>query len=271
MAFVAGSFGGGDDTEGMYIGMIEHGEPAPNVILMADTGGEKPNTYDNIPIFSAYLVAHGYPPITMVYNKKRDGSRGVLETELLRLNQLPSVAYGFKTCSQRFKVRPQENFLKLLPEVQAEWRAGRKVVKLIGYNADELGRAKYGIEPLWERRYPLIEWRWGKKDCIAAIQRAGLPRPGKSACFFCPNSKKHEISKLNCDHPKLIARAILLEDRARASGNMEKVKGLGRRFSWKDFLNDEKRTRIHELDLFDQTIQDDEEAENDQVCACVDG
>ena len=38
--------------------------------------------------------------------------------------------------------------------------------------------------------------RWGRDDCVAAIARVGLPQPGKSACFFCPSSKKHEIITL---------------------------------------------------------------------------
>jgi len=45
MSFVV-SFGGGTNSTAMLVGMWERGE-RPDAILFADTGGEKPHTYQH--------------------------------------------------------------------------------------------------------------------------------------------------------------------------------------------------------------------------------
>ena len=55
--------------------------------------------------------------------------------------------------------------------------------------------------------YALMDWGWTREDCIAAIQQEGLPLPGKSSCFFCPNIKKREIRNLYHQHRDLYDRA----------------------------------------------------------------
>jgi hypothetical protein len=86
-------------------------------------------------------------------------------------------------------------------------------------------------------RAPLVEWNMGREECVESIRRAGLPLPGKSSCFFCPASRKPEIVTLYKRHPELIARAIAMEKNA----ELTSVKGLGRRFAWKDFIHAENQ------------------------------
>ena len=52
--------------------------------------------------------------------------------------------------------------------------------------------------------YPLAQWRDDRPACERIIRAAGLPVPMKSACFFCPASKKHEILWLREHHPDLL-------------------------------------------------------------------
>ena len=57
----------------------------------------------------------------------------------------------------------------------------------------------------------------------------------KSACFFCPASKKEEIVWLREHHPELLERALAIERNAQAK--LTTVKGLGRSFSWSTYLD----------------------------------
>ena len=221
---IVASFGGGVNSTAMLIGMVERGEKC-DLILFADTGGEKPHTYAHILEFSEYLVAHGMPPILTVRGvQPQQLADETLEAECLRNKALPSIAYGFKSCSMKWKIQPQKRYLS------ANFK-GAEITMLVGYDADEPHRAGKGvIDDQFSKRYPLLEWGWGRDECIEAIARAGVTQPGKSACFFCPSSKKKEIYELRRVYPDLAERAVAMEQGA----ELITVKGLGRSFAWGD-------------------------------------
>ena len=91
--------------------------------------------------------------------------------------------------------------------------------------------------------YPLLEWGYDRERCKQVITDAGLPVPIKSACWFCPASKKQEILWLQQHHPELLERALEIERNAQAK--LTSVQGLGRSFSWESFLR-----RCDDLPLF---------------------
>jgi hypothetical protein len=91
--------------------------------------------------------------------------------------------------------------------------------------------------------YPLMEWGYDRERCKQIIADAGLPVPVKSACFFCPASKKREIHWLEEHHPELLKRALQIEENAQAK--LKSVKGLGRSFAWGSYLK-----QINEGSLF---------------------
>lgn len=234
------AFGGGTDSTGILCAWVERGlqktEPI-DVILFADTGGERPATYEHVARMSEWLPRHGLPEISVV---RKGGNRRTLEEDCLVKSVLPSLAYGRKGCSHKFKQEPQEKFFNNYPtrkEARARWQRGEKIEKLIGYEFREERRwAKAKLEDeKYVYRFPLVEWGWSRLECIAAIKRAGLPLPGKSACFFCPASTKPEIDELKKTHPLLFKRAVAMEDKARAAGKLKSVRGLGRRFAWRDY------------------------------------
>ncbi len=248
---VVASFGGGTDSTAMLIGMWERGERV-DLILFADTGGEKPHTYEHIKRFSEWLVKNGMPEITVVSCGKS------LEQDCLDRNALPSIAYGFKTCSQRFKIQPQDKFLNNWQPARDVWASGGKVTKLVGYDASEERRAKEYQSDKYTNRYPLIEWGWDRAICIDLIKSYGIPLPGKSACFFCPSSKAQEVKQLAKQYPDLAKRAIAMEKNA----ILTDIKGLGRDYSWADLIEfDEKQLKLIDSDWSTSEV----------ACGCYDG
>jgi hypothetical protein len=75
---------------------------------------------------------------------------------------------------------------------------------------------------------------------------------------MCPSMKKHEILTLAREEPEEMAKALAIEDAARASGNLKTVKGLGRSFSWREFLEGQG-----EACAARETVEED--------CGCFDG
>jgi len=83
-------------------------------------------------------------------------------------------------------------------KAKAEWKSGRKIIKIIGCDADEEHRAKIPEDKKYIYKYPLVKWGVGRDECIKIIEVAGLGLPGKSACYFCPSSKPTEIRHFVC-------------------------------------------------------------------------
>ena len=248
---IAVSYGGGTNSTAMLIGLRDHGI-IPDVITFADTGGEKPHTYAHIDLMQAWCRDNGFPEIIIVQTVNRDGDSITLEGWCRENNALPSIAYGFKSCSEKHKIRPQNKFMNHFPPAKAAWARGEKITKCVGYDADEGRRAIQIDDPKYNLWYPLIDWDWGRPECIEAIKREGLSQPGKSACFFCPSSSQTEVRWLAEKHPELMDRAIAMEGNAQ----LTQVKGLGRSYAWKDLIATD--------DMFPESFID-------IACGCYDG
>jgi len=242
------SFGGGVNSTAMLVEFVRRGV-AIDAILFADTGGERPETYEHVWRFAAWLVEQGAPPVHIVH---KGGRVETLEQNCLREKMLPSLAYGKAGCSHKYKIEPQERWANR--RYRAHWKSGGRVTKALGFGAEEQRRANKGRndDPKYDYWYPLIEWDMDRDACLESIRAAGAPLPGKSACFFCPGSHDPEIRRLRDQYPDLFARALEMERNAKP--NLLWTRGLGRKFAWADIDYQER----HQLTL-------------DLPCGCYDG
>jgi hypothetical protein len=270
------AYGLGVDSTAMLIEFARR-RIHPDLILFADTGGEKPETYAYLPIVQRYLVSVGFPRVVTVRYQRRWAAYDTLEGQCLHTGTLPSLAYGGKSCSLKYKRTPQDRYI-LARYPPAEFvRRGKRIVRAIGFDASEErrtyahvvkaigleageghrltwsqstpGKAKKSKEAWLDQNffhywYPLMDWGYDRERCKQIIADAGLPVPVKSACFFCPASKKHEIAWLQQNHPDLLERSLTIERNAQAK--LKSVKGLGRSYSWEKYV-----TRRLELPLLD--------------------
>lgn len=239
----------------------------PDLILFADTGGEKPETYQYMEVIRPFLKRVGFPDVVTVRYQPKRAAYHTLEGQCLHTGTLPSLAYGGKSCSLKYKRTPQDRYILVAyPPGELIQRGGR-VVRAIGFDAGEERRtyahvvkaigldASEGHRRTWQRStphptkrpsrqewldanyftywYPLMEWGYDRERCKQIIAAAGLPVPMKSACFFCPASKKAEIAWVREHHPELLERALRIERNAQPK--LRSVKGLGRSFAWASF------------------------------------
>ena len=251
------SYGAGTNSTAMLVGMKNQGI-IPDLITFADTGGETPNTYAHLDYMQKWCKDNGFPVINVIAGQQpQQIIDGTLEQECLRLGVLPSRVYGAGSCSMKWKKEPQDRFIRGIESVQALWASGEKPIKYIGYDADEERRANrdaFKIDKKFDYEFPLIEWEWGREECIEAIDAEGIPRPGKSSCFYCPSMKQWEIRKLAVTNPELMERAIAMEKNA--APKMTTISGLGRSFAWADLIATD--------DFFPESYIE-------EACGCYDG
>ena len=212
----------------------------PDLILFANTRGEKAETYRYWPVLQGFLARVGFPEAVRVEYTVKDFKnwppyRG-LEENCLTNGTLPSLAFGFKSCSLKWKAGPQDKYLESWAPAVESWARGERVRKIIGYDAgpkDLRRRNHTGNEDdkQYEYWYPLQEWGWDRERCAREVAALGLAGwdpcyltggpirwiekggiPMKSSCFFCPAMKPFEIRQLPKDK---LRRIVVLEARAK--------------------------------------------------------
>lgn len=228
---VMAACGMGVDSVAMIIEWLAQGRRL-DLVLFADTGAEKSATYAFIPTFAAWLKAKGIAFHIVRYQpkdfKNYPAYRSLLENSISN-QTLPSVSFGFGSCSIKWKAAPQHTFAKAWAPAVEAWANGGKVIKLIGYDCGKADQRRYaereGYEDsAYEFVYPLREWGWKREDCAARIVAEGLPLPVKSSCFFCCATKPHELHDYTVAELRLI---VLME--ARAMPRLTKIEGLWRK------------------------------------------
>lgn len=225
------SYGAGVDSTAMLVAMKRAGI-VPGLVLFADTGAEKPETYQYLrQVMNPWLRAWAGIEVTEVrYRPKASTGYSTLTGNCVANETLPSLAFGMHSCSVKWKITPQEAYIQgyggvenaqpgWQPALDA-WATGVQPVKAIGYDAGPADLKRAGKvhgkvhDPRWRPYtfwYPLQDLGWKREDCVQAIAEEGLPVPVKSACFFCPASKQWELWWLAGAHPDLFVQACQLE------------------------------------------------------------
>lgn len=254
------SFGGGVNSTALLAGLFERGQ-RPDLILFADTGGEFEQTYETVDRVSDRCEELFGVEITRISNAEREGfPHKSLEDECLNNSTLPSLAFGFKGCSAKWKRQPMDRYVRTWEPAVEAWAEGLKVIRAIGIDAGESHRSANLEElddPRYEYRRPLIDWGWARQECLDACERIFGFVPGKSACWFCPAMRKHEVIRLADERPDLFERAVAMEHNA--ADNLGSVRGLGRNYSWESLVAADRA----QLKMFSESPA--------IACGCFDG
>lgn len=110
--------------------------------------------------------------------------------------QLEQVGMMKRQCTSDYKIVPIERELRVMllemglaketKSGQIRVKKGALVEEWIGFSMDETERVKPS-QKKWARfRYPLIEMRMTRSDCLKWLEERNLPIPLSSACIKCP-------------------------------------------------------------------------------------
>ncbi len=227
-------YGGGVNTWALLLEATKRGIIF-DYIFFADTGGERQATYEHMKYVNEWCTRNGQPQIIVVEKRDHQKQRLTLYDESIISAGLPSAVYGYRNCSQKHKKGPQDVYCNNDKVIQSCWANGFKVNKYLGFDADEDHRTgtDYSDEK-YNYVYPLVDWNWGRFECVKSILDAGEPLPPKSSCTYCPSMKPWEIIELYLTERESFYLAVEME--RNAAPNLIKIKGLGRHWSWWEII-----------------------------------
>lgn len=193
MTYHALSLGAGVNSTALLHLVIDEKQPLDDVVF-ADTGAEKPETYEYLNAWIVpYLEKHGIRFTTVK-------AKETLIERCLRGHTIPDRRYRWST--RDYKIRPIYKYLK--PHAP--------VVCYLGIAADEAQRVKQENRVDWlTRKWPLIDHGLGREGCARLIRAHDWPVPPKSGCWFCPFQRVSEWRELYRDNPSLFKQAVQLE------------------------------------------------------------
>lgn len=189
------SLGAGVQSTAMVL-MALDGEfgDMPDAAIFADTGWEPEAVYKHLEWLEQEIA--GRIPLYRVSagNLKEDVERAKRENHSLYVS-LPLYTTSDhggqgilrRQCTREYKIGPilrkERELLGLKPRQKPQ---GIVLEQWIGISLDEAQRMKSSFEAWKVHRYPLIERRLTRHDCLLWLEKHGYPRPPKSACVGCP-------------------------------------------------------------------------------------
>lgn len=176
-------FGAGVDSTAMLIALRLAGL-RPRIVTFADVRAEKPETTAHLDRISCLIAEWGWDPVD-ICRKLPLPSTGYddLYGNCIANETLPSLAFGLKSCSIKWKQNPQDQRIKGAKSgpnaapphpvwVEAQ-RTGQRIVKLIGYDCGRADMRRSTNLPTadadFDYVYPLQLLGWTREDCVSII------------------------------------------------------------------------------------------------------
>lgn len=214
--------------------MAAHGEvgPVPDAAIFADTQAEPASVYAWLGWLTQQIRRCPHPfPVHVV-------TRGSLTKQVLTMrvtkdgrkfssSDIPFFTMGAngaigkipnRSCTRDFKIHPITMAVRRFAGI----KRGQKqvtVTQWIGISWDELQRVKDSREPWCQHRWPLVELRMRRHQCLEWMESKGYPLPPRSSCIYCPFHKNSEWRRLRDEEPNAWRDAVAFEK------SLQEVKG----------------------------------------------
>ena len=218
------SLGLGVQSTALYLmssmGIIERADHA----IFSDPGSEHKVTYELERWLVKWQKDNDGIPLHIVRSSLHDDLKGRIKDPGKRVASLPLFAKGgagkiMRQCTSEYKIQPVMKKVRELLGLKPRKRMKPTEVWL-GITIDEAQRMKDSGQYNISYRYPLIQERMNRADCMNFLRENNFPVPAKSACVFCPfhsdkfwrSLKKEngdewktaiEVDKLVRHHPKM--------------------------------------------------------------------
>lgn len=199
--------------------------PMPTAAVFADTKAEPAGVYrwldwleKQLPFPVIKVTKGSLTATSLTVRTRKDGSGKWVKSLIPAFIQNPDGTRGImgRACTYDYKVLMLEKESRRIGGI----KRGQKtvgVIQWIGISLDEVVRMKPSRVPWIEHRWPLIEARMTRCDCLRWMEKKGFPKPPRSACVYCPFHSDKEWRRLKDEEPLEFARAVEFEIKLQAA------------------------------------------------------
>lgn len=195
--------------------MSAHGLlPTLDYAIFADTGWEPKEVYDHLKKLHSYVEPFGIPILTVSNGNIRedalneDGHR-FASMPLFTKDENGKVSILRRQCSREYKIQPVR---KKLRELGATSESPFSL--WMGISVDEIKRMSFSDVKYVEHKFPLIEKRMDRNDCLNYLKLIGWTAP-KSACIGCPFHDNRYWQRMQLRLPEEFHDAVDFDKRIR--------------------------------------------------------
>lgn len=178
------SLGAGVQSSTVLMMSIAGELPRLDLAVFADTGWEPKRVYEHLEWLEAQAEAAGIPVVKVSAGNIRDdiasGRSFASMPFFTPSNGRPGRVR--RQCTRDYKLIPIRRQIKnVVQQTKVRW-----VEQWIGISWDEVQRVRDSDVTFVRNRYPLVERRLTRADCLQWMEAKGFPQPPKSACVGCP-------------------------------------------------------------------------------------
>lgn len=163
--------------------------PQVDVAVHADTGHEIAGTYAHAKAWTPWLEERGLKVVTVqalnLEAVRHDWGKGsVMIPAFTKDRETAKPGQVKRQCTKSWKIRPIRKYIRsLMPKGNL---GPGSVQSIQGISLDEWQRMRDSDVAYIVNKYPLVDLRMSRADCVAYLESHGLDIPPKSACTFCP-------------------------------------------------------------------------------------
>lgn len=246
------SYGGGVQSTAALV-LAAQGKIDFPIFLFSNVGddSEHPATLRYVEdVAKPYAAANGIELIELRH-LRRDGEEETLlrSLEKTKSNGIPmhheyTGKPGMRSCTYRFKIQRIAVWQRRHGATTDD-----PAITGLGISVDEFQRARTDTGIATQKaEYPLIDLRLTRQDCVRIIEKAGLPVPPKSSCWFCPYHSNSYWRSLQRNNPDLFDKSVALE---KMLSDRNAAAGRPKLFIHRNLIPLDRVFAGHQLDMFD--------------------
>lgn len=205
------NYGGGWQTVGICILILQGKLPKPDRIIIANTGREKQSTWDYLETVTRPRMHEAGIEIEIAPHSLATVDIYSHQGTLLLPVYTPT-AKMTAFCSSEWKARVIDRYIR-----QSDGPVASERTHWIGFAYDERRRIKGESG----RIYPLVDLMLTRADIRQLVLNAGWPEPTSSSCWMCPNMTNAQWREVRDNRPDEFAQAIALDEEIREANELE--------------------------------------------------